>query len=234
MQQPNGADVYYEFEFHRGDLGDPGRIAGIGNDAGGNNVNLRAPGGTQTPIGLGDTNVNFYVVRIDFKAGNDDVFVYRNTTSGTEPLTPTLVVSNAADMSFNGISFGSFVNGRTVAHDEVRIGQAWADVVSPGAYSSGNWDGGGANNNWSAGGNWDNDVVPVFATSLKFAGSARLNNINDLTGVSANGITFDSVAGGIHAKWQQPWPQSLCQYHIQRQSACAHHADDQSAIGGCR
>jgi len=85
MQQPNGTDVYYEFEFHRDNLGDPGRIAGIGNDQGGNNVNLRAPGGTHTFIGAGSTNVNFYVVRIDFKPGNDDVYVYQNPVSATDP-----------------------------------------------------------------------------------------------------------------------------------------------------
>jgi autotransporter-associated beta strand protein len=197
LQQPNGTDVYYEFEFHRDNLGDPGRIAGIGNDQGGNNVNLRAPNGTHTVIGPGNTGVNFYVVRIDFKAGNDDVFVYRNATSVTEPLTPTLVVSNAADMSFDGLSLGAFANGRTVAHDEVRVGETWADVVSPGFYSAGNWDGGGANNNWSTAGNWDNNVVPVFPTSLTFAGSTRLDNTNDLPGVSANSITFDSAAGAF-------------------------------------
>lgn len=197
LQQPNGTDVYYEFEFHRDNLGDPGRIAGIGNDQGGNNVNLRAPGGTHTVIGAGNASVNFYVVRIDFKSGNDDVFVYRNTTSAIEPLTPTLVVSNAADMSFDGLSFGSFVNGRTVAHDEVRVGTTWADVVSPGVYSAGNWDGGGADSNWGTGGNWDNNLVPVFASSLTFAGSSRVNNTNNLTDVSANNITFDSAAGAF-------------------------------------
>jgi len=197
MQQPNGTSAYYEFEFHRDNLGDPGRIGGIGNDQGANNVNLRAPNGTHTVIGAGSSGVNFYVVRIDFKAGNDDVFVYRNTSSATEPLMPSLVVSNAADMSFDGLSFGAFNNGRTVAHDEVRIGTTWADVVSPGTYSAGNWDGGGADNNWSSGGNWDNNLVPVFASSLTFAGSTRLNNTNDLTGVSANSITFDSAAGAF-------------------------------------
>jgi hypothetical protein len=131
MQKPNGTTSYYEFEFHRDNLGDPGRIGGIGNDQGGANVNLRAPNGTHTFIGAGSTNVNFYVVRIDFKAGNDDVYVYQNPTSATEP-TPTLTKLAAADMSFNGISFGAFVgSGRTVAHDEVRFGQTWSDVTIP-------------------------------------------------------------------------------------------------------
>jgi hypothetical protein len=130
LQQPNGTTLYYEFEFHRDNLSDPGRIGGIGNDQAGSNVNLRAPNGTHTMIGAGTTAVNFYVVRIDFKAGNDDVRVYRNPTSTTEPGSPTLTKLAAADMSFNGISFGAFVNGRTVAHDEVRMGETWADVTS--------------------------------------------------------------------------------------------------------
>ncbi|MEK7953982.1 beta strand repeat-containing protein [Luteolibacter soli] len=131
LQQANGTSNYYEFEFHRGNLGDAGRIGGIGNDQGGTNVNLRAPNGTHTAIGAGDTNVNFYVVRIDFKNGNDDVYVYRNPTSLTEPASPTLIRLGAADMSFDGISFGAFNNSRTVAHDEVRIGETWADVTVP-------------------------------------------------------------------------------------------------------
>lgn len=130
-QQPNGTALYYEFEFHRGNLGDSGRIAGIGNDQGGDNVNLRAPGGTHTIIGAGSTAVNFYVVRIDFKAGDDDVYVYRNPTSLTEPGVPTLTRLNAADMSFDGIALAAFANDRTVAHDEVRFGESWADVTVP-------------------------------------------------------------------------------------------------------
>ncbi|MCW1887639.1 immunoglobulin domain-containing protein [Luteolibacter flavescens] len=130
LQQANGTSSYYEFEFHRDNLGDSGRIGGIGNDQGGNNVHLRAPNGTHTLVGPGNTNVNFYVVRIDFKAGNDDVYVYQNPTSATEP-TPTLTKLAAADMSFNGISFGAFNNSRTISHDEVRIGQTWGDVTIP-------------------------------------------------------------------------------------------------------
>ncbi len=198
MQQPNGTTSYYEFEFHRGNLGDPGRIGGIGNDSGANtSVYLRVPSAGQTAIGPGSTGVNFYVVRIDFLGGNDTVSVFQNPTSATEPVSPTLVLTNVGDMSFNGLSVGCFNNGRTVAHDEIRVGESWADVTSPGGYSTGTWDGGGADNNWNTAGNWDNDVVPVFASSLTFAGSLRLNNVNNLTGVSANSITFDSAAGAF-------------------------------------
>ena len=129
VQQANGTSAYYEFEFHRGNLGDGGRIGGIGNDQGGDNVNLRAPNGTHTVVGPGNSGVNFYVVRIDFKAGNDDVFVYQNPTSTTEPGVPTLTRLAAADMSFDGLSFGAFNNGRTVSHDEVRVGESWQDVT---------------------------------------------------------------------------------------------------------
>lgn len=139
MQQPNGTTSYYEFEFHRGDLGDSGRIAGIGNDQGTNtNVYLRSPTSNATPpstvhtaIGAANTGVNLYVVRIDFKTGNDDVYVYRNPTSLTEPGSPSLTKLGVSDMSFDGISFSAFNNSRTVSHDEVRFGQAWEDVVVP-------------------------------------------------------------------------------------------------------
>ena len=79
-------------------------------------------------MGAGTTGVNFYVVRIDYKAGNDDVFVYRNPTSITEPGTPTLTASNVADMSFNGVSVAAY-NGPDVKTDEIRLGATWADAI---------------------------------------------------------------------------------------------------------
>jgi fructan beta-fructosidase len=134
LQAPNGTSSFYEFELHRDNLGDSGRMGGIGNDTGDNDVHLRAEvpaGGSSTfwDLGPGNTNVNFYVVRIDYKAGNDDVFVYRNPKSVTEPTTPTLTVSNAADMSFDAICLGTYLNNRAVAHDEIRFGMTWADAV---------------------------------------------------------------------------------------------------------
>jgi autotransporter-associated beta strand protein len=199
LQQPNVSNNnYYEFEFHRGNLNDPGRIAGVGSDkAGSSSVYLRTPSINQNLIGPASTSVSFYVVRIDFNGGNDTVSVYQNPASAAEPATPTLFEAGAGDMSFNGISFGAFVNGVTVAHDEVRVGETWSDVVNPAVSSAGIWHGGGSDNNWSTGGNWDNNVVPVFASPLTFAGSTRLNNNNDLTGVSASSITFDTAAGAF-------------------------------------
>lgn len=134
MQRPDGTSLFYELELHRNDLNDPGRVSGIGNDAAGTNVNLRSqspPGGNSTfwSLGPGSTGVNLYVMRIDFKPGNDDVFVYRNPTSDVEPSVPTLVVSNIADLSFDGIALAAYVNSRTVWHDEIRIGATWADVI---------------------------------------------------------------------------------------------------------
>ena len=136
LQQPSSTTPFYEFEFKRGDLGDAGRIGGIGDDvgSGNNDANLRIEspaGGNSTfyDLGPGSTGVNFYVVRIDYHAGNDTVTVYRNPTSPTEPATPTLVVPNIADMSFDGISFAAYLNTDTVSHDEVRFGMTWADVV---------------------------------------------------------------------------------------------------------
>lgn len=135
LQQPNSTSQFYEFEFHRGDLGDPGRIAGIGNDFNSTTVNLRTdvPAGGNSSfwvLGSGDTNVNFYVMRIDYKAGNDDVYVYRNPTGNTEADNePTLTMLSVADMSFDGISLAAFLNGVSVQHDEIRLGETWGDVL---------------------------------------------------------------------------------------------------------
>jgi hypothetical protein len=126
LQKPAVVESFYEFEFHRGDLGDAGRIGGIGNDNGAaTDVYLRA--GSFLSIGAGDPNVNLYVVRIDFKPGNDDVRVYRNPTSTSEPETPTLTALAAANMAFNGISLGAW--GNELAIDEIRIGATWEDAM---------------------------------------------------------------------------------------------------------
>jgi len=59
------------------------------------------------------------------------------------------------------------------------------------------WDGGGADGNWSSLANWDDDALPLFPVALNFAGSAQLASINDQTGVTVNGITFDASAGSF-------------------------------------
>ncbi|MBK1816624.1 immunoglobulin domain-containing protein [Luteolibacter yonseiensis] len=167
LQQPDGTTMFYEFEFHRGNLGDPGRIGGIGNDTPDPIVSLRAPNGTKALIGPGNTAVNFYVVRIDFRDGNDDVFVYQNPISSTEPGLPTLSRFSVADMSFNGISLAAFVNGRTVKHDEIRVGQAWEDVVFGTSRRELSWVGGNNSNIWNkTAQNWDNTTDGTGVTAF--------------------------------------------------------------------
>jgi fructan beta-fructosidase len=214
LQLPNGTSLFYEFELHRGDLGDPGRIAGIGNDRPGDNVHLRAPNDTHTLIGAGDANVNFYVVRIDFKVGNDDVRIYRNPTSATEPGAPTLTRLNAADMSFDGISFGAFVNDRTVMHDEIRMGTSWAEVIAEDSYvtwvrESGLAELGGSNTGFDA--DPDHDAIPnglewmLGGDPLAFDAPAWSANAAD--GLT---LTFDLAPDAIgHAGVFLQWSKSL-------------------------
>jgi autotransporter-associated beta strand protein len=65
--------------------------------------------------------------------------------------------------------------------------------VSP---ATGIWTGGGTDNNWRTAGNWNG--LPIFPAELTFAGStARLVNNNDNTGITVDGITFDSAAGAF-------------------------------------
>ena len=74
-------------------------------------------------------------------------------------------------------------------------GSASLQVAGP--VSAGIWTGVGVNNNWSAGGNWDHNVVPIFPIGLTFAGSTRQANTNDLSSITVNGITFDAAAGAF-------------------------------------
>jgi len=127
--QPTTTSSFYELEFKRDDLGDGGRIGGIGNDTGGGDINLRAGGVNNYSLGAGNPNVvEHYVVRINYKSGNDDVFVYRNPTSPTEPVTPTLTVSNAANLSLDGLTIAAF-GGPSVNLDEIRLGATWEDAL---------------------------------------------------------------------------------------------------------
>ncbi len=63
--------------------------------------------------------------------------------------------------------------------------------------STGLWTGLGGDNNWSTGGNWDNNAVPIFPHSVTFTGNNQLNNNNDLSGITISTLTFDSAAGAF-------------------------------------
>jgi autotransporter-associated beta strand protein len=140
LQEPSQANNYYEFDFERDNLGDGGRIGGIGDDSGNysggenHDVNLRVEqpaGGSATGhiIGAADANVvDLYVVRIDYANGGDTVRVYRNPVSATEPPVATLMVSNIVDYSFNGFAMAS-ANGPSMSVDEIRVGATWADAI---------------------------------------------------------------------------------------------------------
>ena len=140
LQEPSQANNYYEFDFQRGNLGDPGRMGGVGDDSGNysggenHDVNLRVEqpaGGSATGhiIGAADPNiVDFYVVRIDYATNGDTVRVYRNSTSTIEPASATLTVSNVVDYSFNGFAVAR-ANGPTMSVDEIRVGATWADAI---------------------------------------------------------------------------------------------------------
>lgn len=60
------------------------------------------------------------------------------------------------------------------------------------------WDGGGGNDNWSTGANWDDNVAPTSGATLHFAGATRLTPSNDLAAGTAFGsLYFDSGAGSF-------------------------------------
>jgi autotransporter-associated beta strand protein len=59
------------------------------------------------------------------------------------------------------------------------------------------WDGGGPDANWSDALNWNNDIAPTYPQALTFDGTANLTTVNDNTGITVNGITFNPTAGAF-------------------------------------
>jgi autotransporter-associated beta strand protein len=58
------------------------------------------------------------------------------------------------------------------------------------------WSGAGANGNWSNATNWGGGVAPANGSQLNFAGTTRVTNTNDLTGLVVPSVVFK--AGGFN------------------------------------
>jgi autotransporter-associated beta strand protein len=60
------------------------------------------------------------------------------------------------------------------------------------------WDGGGNDDGWMAGPNWDAEIAPGINDALFFGGSIRLGSVNNyVAGSLFNGITFNAGAGSF-------------------------------------
>ena len=152
------------------------------------------------PTGLVATHgLNQVVLSWNTVPGAISYNVKRSTSSGEEA-----VIANVSTVNNNwpasnqytdsGLSIGTVYyykvsainpNGESVNSVEVD--------ATPQAAST--WTGLGSDNNWSTSGNWNE--LPAFPTSLAFAGSTRLTNTNDNSGVTVNGITFAAAAGAF-------------------------------------
>lgn len=131
---------FFAFELKKGDLGDGGARLYIGNDMGGSNLQVCAYRNRDLSagnigrefqwLGAATTNVELFVVRIDFGTTGDNVTVYRNPSLDAEPvMTPHLV--NSRYLDFNAISLAAWVDpaGRLAQFDEICIASTYADAV---------------------------------------------------------------------------------------------------------
>ncbi len=157
-------------------------------------------------------NLSFNNGTINFGSGTPtNTLVFGNITSGTGLLT------------INGWTSGSTILGATTAGiaagllSEVYFTGSGSGAVEAGALSNagngeGNayvltpnvtfltWNGGGANNNWSTGGNWVGGTAPVTTVGsvqkLDFGGTVRLAPAMN-NSYSINALKFDSTAGAF-------------------------------------
>jgi fructan beta-fructosidase len=141
---------------------------------------------------VGDTTVNGGTLELDVSSTSPGAFRLANGSllnlnfTGTSYLVAGFYTNNVALP--NGVYTSSNLPGFITGTGSLQV---------MGATSTGLWTGGGVNDNWSAGGNWDHNVVPVFPIGLTFAGSTRLLNNNNLSSITASSITFDAAAGAF-------------------------------------
>jgi hypothetical protein len=67
-------------------------------------------------------------MKLDYTAAGDNVSIFINPALGLQPVSPSFVFTNVGDMSFDGLSFASFI-GPTNSVDEIRLGTTYADVT---------------------------------------------------------------------------------------------------------
>jgi fibronectin-binding autotransporter adhesin len=73
-----------------------------------------------------------------------------------------------------------------------------AVITAPALAATKTWDGGGADDNWQTGLNWNADTAPLPADQLAFAGTVRPAPSNDFTaGTSFNGISVSAGAAAF-------------------------------------
>ena len=80
---------------------------------------------------------------------------------------------------------------------QVRLGGTWASVAAISvSLAERVWTGGGADDDWSTGGNWDGGASPTLGERVRFAGQARTTPIVDQL-FSLTSLRFDPTAASF-------------------------------------
>jgi hypothetical protein len=132
---------YKAFELHNGGFSDSTQRTlqigqgGTSTDFGGTtNFGLRlfSSDTFRIDLGLADTNVNLFVIRVDLSTTNnaDSITIWRNPTSLlTEPAIPNGTLSNF-NFVFDRTSAANFqANGDSIMVDEIRFGDSYTSVL---------------------------------------------------------------------------------------------------------
>ena len=192
-------------------LGGTGTVGGTVTVANGGTL---APGlagtiGTLTTGTVSGGATSTYAVDLDGLSPSADL----TTTAGTVTCTGTLTVTTATNAALGkvytiitaGTVIGTYANlangalfnaqSRTF---QIAYGASTVTLTDVARPTTRVWDGGGGDNNWSTGANWDSDLVPSAGDDLQFAGTTRPAPNNDLTAdTSFASITFNSGATGF-------------------------------------
>ena len=128
LADPGSNVHFWGVEFWNGSAADGNRVLQVGNE---NGFGVRVRNGTNKFF-ASDSNLHFFVVKIEHLAGNDRVSVWIDPPLGAEPGTASLTFSPAetgGSITFNNIGFSDYVTTSAPAVDEIRLGENWASVT---------------------------------------------------------------------------------------------------------
>ena len=100
---------------------------GITKAADGKKLALNAVGKVY-PIQNFSSEAQFFVIRIDFLAGADDIFIYVDPNLNSEPKEATLNVYDAGALGFDSVELKTR-DGASISIDEIRIGTSYKSVT---------------------------------------------------------------------------------------------------------
>ncbi len=161
-------------------------------------------------------SVVFMVVRIDFKSGNEDVYLWTDPSLDAEPstLSPDATWHNNFDFQFDNIEIWaeSAPDNASVLIDEIRLSESWDGVIGLGGMVEEDTDLDGLPDTWEEQYYGDKDNIDGTAmasngvNTVRDAYIAGLNPTNsesvfEMESFDGSSFQWNAVSGRVYSVW---------------------------------